>query len=52
MFAQIGHSEDYLDRREKLLEAKRKREAIARNDKWNSEMAMLRRAINEVPDAH
>lgn len=48
MFATIGHTEDYLDRREKLLEAKRKREAQARQDRWHNEVQSFRRHFNEI----
>lgn len=50
MFANIGMSEAALDRREQLLEAKRQREVKARADKWNNEMAELKRLLAKAED--
>lgn len=46
VFATIGMSDSQLDRREKLLEEKRKSDARKAADQWSERTEELRRALN------
>lgn len=50
MFATIGMSDAAIDRRNQLLEAKKERERVAREDKWAAEMADLRRLMDKAEE--
>lgn len=47
-FAKIGMSDSQLDRREKILEEKRIRDARKASDQWSERTEELRRAFNRT----